>query len=52
MKIKSNIRAGAGVKSGGASGAGKNSASDVVPSVIETPPAPVVYYPVARCAGL
>jgi hypothetical protein len=50
MKIKSNIRAG----SGGASGAGKNSglndSSSVV--VVAPPPAPVVYYPVTRCAGI
>jgi hypothetical protein len=48
MKIKTNIRAGAGgsVKSGGASGVGKNSSTpDVTP-----PPPPPVYY--SRCVGI
>lgn len=50
MKIKTNVRAG----KGGASGAGQNSAAttEVPVEVVHPAPAPVVYYPVARCAGL
>jgi hypothetical protein len=54
MKIKSNLRAGAGANTGGASGGGHNS-SDPAPVVV--PYVPPVYTPppyvppVSRCVG-
>ena len=45
MKIKTNIRAGAG-----ASGVGHNSTNST-PDVVPPPPPPVYYPPGTRCAG-
>ena len=55
MKIKTNIRAGAGanaggVKAGGASGVGHNSTNST-PDGVPPPPPPVYYPPGTRCAG-
>jgi hypothetical protein len=51
MKIKSNVRAGAG----GASGAGQNHSGldNVAPApVYAAPVTPVYYSPVSRCVGI